>query len=108
MKKTIVSLRKRRGKSKNETIVFKNDRFFKSSFFKNCRFLNDRYKKRSFKKTIVFKKFVVLLTIVTDYPSLTIVNDYPLLTIVNDYPSLTTTLLDNNRKFGDYSPSFDL
>jgi len=47
LKKTIVSLRKRRGKSENETI--------KSSFFKNCRFLNDRYKKRSFKKTIVFQ-----------------------------------------------------
>ena len=31
--KTIVSLRKRRGKSENETIVFKNDRFLKKFVF---------------------------------------------------------------------------
>ena len=60
---------KRRRKTKNETIVFKNDRFL----MKNC-----------FKKTIVFKKLVVSLTIVNDKPSLTIFNDDPTLTIVND------------------------
>ena len=48
-----------------------------------------RKTKRSVAKTTVFKKLVVLLTIVNDNPSLTIVNDDPSLTIFNDDPSLT-------------------
>ena len=35
-------------------MVFKNDRFFKSSFLKMV-FLNDRFSKRSFLQTIVFQ-----------------------------------------------------
>jgi len=49
-------------------------------------FQNARFSKRSFFKTIVFIKYVNLLTIVNDEPSLRIVNDNPLLTIVNDDP----------------------
>ena len=52
-------------------------------------FQNARFSKRSFFKTIVFIKYVNLLTIVNDEPSLRIVNDNPSLTIVNDDPSLT-------------------
>jgi len=92
--KTIVSLWKRRRKIENETIVFKNDRVFQSSFFKNDRF-----------KTIVLIKFVVSLTIVNDDPTLTIVNDEPSLTIVNNNPSLTIvndypslTIVNEDRK----------
>ena len=60
-------------KTKNETIVFKNDRFLKEIVLKNGRF----------QKT-VFKKLVVSLTIVNYSPPLPIVNDDPLLTIVNE------------------------
>ena len=53
-------------------------------------------------KTIVFIKFVVLLTIVNDEPSLTIVNDDPSLTIVNDDPSLTIVNIIVNKFFLNY------
>ena len=33
----------------------RNDRFFKSSFYKNGRFKKDRFSKRSFLKTIVYQ-----------------------------------------------------
>ena len=72
-RKTIVSLWKRREKIENETIVFKNDRFFKVRFlqmvvFKTIVFQNARFPKRSFFKMIVFIKFVVSLTIFNDDP----------------------------------------
>ena len=66
-------------KTKNETIVFKNDRFLMEIVLKKRSF-----SKRSFSKTTVFKKLVVSLTIVKDNPSLLIVNEDPLLTIVNE------------------------
>ena len=58
---------KRRQKIKNETIVFKNDRYFTSSFFRMVVFItivlkNDRFWNLSFLKTIVFIKLVVSLT----------------------------------------------
>ena len=64
----IVSLWKRWRKIEKETIVYKNDRFFK-----NGRFYNDR-----------FYKLFVSLTIVKGDPSLRIVNAEPSLTIVNE------------------------
>jgi len=68
LEKTIVSLWKRRQKIENETILFKNDHFFKKLVFKNGRFSNDRFYK--------IHRFVNndhALRIVNDKPSLTIV-----------------------------------
>ena len=70
-------------KTKNETIVSKNDSFLMEIVLKIRSF-----SKRSFSKTIVFKS----LTIVNDKPSLTIDYDDPSLMIVNDDPLLTIVI----------------
>ena len=98
--KTIVSLWKRRWKIENETIIFKNDRFFKKFVFKNGRLINDRFQKRftiltaelqnnsSVNSFSTLKMNYPCLCKIENYPSLCKIMNYPCLCKIMNYPCL--------------------